>query len=316
MEKDNAKKEATRLFKDATPLLNTPNDLRELALKEGFLFFKSLISKRKLLQLRQEILNILKERQLLDERFPLEEGISDEKAVNQLNRESIVGVGIPNDLYRQIQKLESFHLLAHEPEILSVFKLLFAENPFPHPSKIARIMLPHKVAKATPPHQDFIHIQGSPNTWTTWLPLGDCSRELGGLSILAGSHREGVIDVTDHPGGAGGLESILCGYDYEWVEGDYELGDVILFHSHTVHRALPNQIKNKIRLSCDYRYQPESEPIDKGSLYAHRRVGDEDAWGEIYENWTNESIQYYWKDLKLRISDFDESIRWQKDKIC
>ena len=57
-----------------------------------------------------------------------------------------------------------------------------------------------------PPHQDFIHIQGSPNVWTAWLPLGDCAHDLGGLSLLVGSHKLGVL----------------------------------FFHSHTVHQRLPN----------------------------------------------------------------------------
>ena len=57
-----------------------------------------------------------------------------------------------------------------------------------------------------PPHQDFIHIQGSPNVWTAWLPLGDCAHDLGGLSLLVGSHKVGVLAVS-RALGAGGLRT-------------------------------------------------------------------------------------------------------------
>ena len=65
--------------------------------------------------------------------------------------------------------------------------------------------------------------------------------ELGGLSVLRGSHREKVLDVTTAPG-AGGNESILCGLDYAWVQDHYECGDILTFPSHMVHKALPESM--------------------------------------------------------------------------
>ena len=57
-----------------------------------------------------------------------------------------------------------------------------------------------------------------------------------------------------------------------WVGGDYEIGDAIFFHSHTVHKALPNQSPDRIRLSVDYRYQGGSQPVTEGSLL-HISIG-------------------------------------------
>ncbi len=310
---DADKRAPSKSFEDATALLSDPAALRLKAQTNGYLFFKGLLPKQKVLSLRTDILGILQRRGWLDSSQPLTEGIADLDAVNGLSSEETNwnGVGVPMDVYREVQKLESFHALAHEPRLLQMYETLFGRKPFPHPRNIGRIMLPHSGLNVTPAHQDFLHIQGAEETWTCWAPLGDCPQQLGGLMILEGSHRAGLLGVTQAPG-AGGLESILCGLGYEWVAGDYETGDVVTFHSHTVHKAQPNATRNRVRLSCDFRYQPIDQPIEERSLLPH---GPYD-WNDLYEGWHREDLKYYWKTFQLARSPWDESIRWQKDKIC
>ena len=172
-------------------------------------------------------------------------------------------------------------------------------------------MLPHRELAPTPSHQDYLHIQGAEQTWTCWVPLGDIPQSLGGLAMLKGSHQSGLLGVTNAPG-AGGLETILCGLDYEWQGCDFTAGDILTFHSHTVHKSLPNQHPDLIRLSCDFRYQPIHEPIEQASLMPHGTFN----WEELYEGWTNPELQYYWRDRTFEMTTFDDSIRWQKEKIC
>lgn len=307
---DNADKAATRRFADATPLLANPDELAAQAERDGYLFFRGLLPEKPLLTIRRQMLEILQRWDLLDKDADLMEGLADERAADRHAFDPARGSdGIHENLYFEIQKLELFHKAAHEPALLNVFRSLFRTETFPHPKTIARIVLPG--SKPTPPHQDFIHNQGTPNTWTAWFPLGDCPRELGGISVLEGSHHSGIIHVAAQEG-AGGLESILCGMDLEWAEGDYRLGDVILFDSRTVHKALPQTVGNRIRLSCDFRYQPAHEPLDPKSLLSHGRY----EWEKIYAGWTDTALQYYWKNCELKFSVWDESIRWQKEKIC
>lgn len=312
---DNAQKTATKQFADCTALLDNPPALRERADQGGYLFFRNLLNPDKLLPVRHRMMLILQEAGLLDKRHHPDEGIADYEAVNNLPLETVAGLGVPWNVLEQLQKLESFHMLAHEPALLRVMSMLLGEKVFPHPRNIVRIVTPHKAVKATPPHQDFLHIQGDARTWTVWFPLGDCPRTLGGLSVLEGSHRQGLFGVTELYGAAGGLESILCGLDLEWVDGDYGAGDVLMFHSHTVHRALPCQEGNRIRLSCDFRFQSANVPIDRYSLLPHGR-GNPFSWDTIYEGWTNEALKYYWHQYALTYTDYDESIRWQKEKLC
>ncbi|ANE45341.1 hypothetical protein SY83_02210 [Paenibacillus swuensis] len=310
---DNDKKPISSELTDATPLLNDPQALQAQAKQDGVLFFRGLLDRQAVLDVRKAILDILDEYDLLDRSRPLMEGSADPDQVHRYTAEEIAwnGVGVPLDIYHRVQKLESFHALAHSPALISLYTNLFGAEPFVHPRHIGRIMLPHKDQKPTPSHQDYLHIQGTEHTWTCWAPLGDVPRELGGLAMLKGSQQSGLLGVTAAPG-AGGLESILCGLDYEWQTCEYQAGDVITFHSHTVHKSMPNQIPGRVRLSCDFRYQPAHEPIESASLLPHGPF----AWDELYEGWTRSELMHYWNKMNFDYTTFDESIRWQKDKIC
>jgi len=311
---DPAEREPTKTFQDASPYLNDPDALREKAEKDGYLFIKGLVPVDTVMGLRKDILEILDRRGFLNKNRPLLEGICDLDAIHdQLTEEEVNfnGVGVPEDVYREVQKLESFHALAHEPKLLRLYEALFEEKPFPHPRHIARIMMPHRNLKKTPTHQDFLHIQGSEQTWTCWMPLGDAPRQMGALAILEGSHKAGLLGVTKAQG-AGELESILCGLGYEWVAGDYGAGDLVTFNSLTVHKALSNQLPDKIRLSADMRFQPIGAPIQGNSFYPHGPY----EWEDLYEGWQREEFKYYWKNIDFTLTPFDESIRWQKEKIC
>jgi len=47
-----------------------------------------------------------------------------------------------------------------------------------------------------------------------------------------------------------------------WATGDLMPGDAILFHCMTIHRAFDNRSASRIRLSVDFRYQPQSDPVN------------------------------------------------------
>lgn len=307
---NNALKTPGKGFTDAMPLLSDPEALRGMADRDGYLFFRGLLPKERVLGLRQQIFQVLREKDLLAEGATGDAGATDMEAVNRLAFNS-VSFGIPDELYLEIQQLEEFHAIAQDPALLQAYGALFGEAAFPHPRNICRVVLPHRNAVPTPPHQDFLHIQGTPVTWTCWFPLGDCPKALGGLAMLEGSHRLGVLHVAEH-GGAGGLETLLCGYDLDWAYDDYAAGDVIIFHSQTVHKAMPNLVGNQIRLSCDFRYQPLSEPIHPSSLQPHGTF----SWEDVYKGWKDERLMYYWRSNQFAYTEWDESILKKRDRIC
>lgn len=302
-------------FIDSTPIIDDPQALRERHNEDGYLFFRGLVARNDILELRRQFMEILNRRGWIDtERGDLLDGCVYLDRTNEIPTEAFgtCGVGVPVDAYREVQKLQAFHALAHHPRLIQIYEALFSSTALVHPRNIGRLMLPRRDASPTPPHQDYIHIQGTKNVRTCWIPLGDCPRDLGGLTVLRGSHKDGVLPVKAAQG-AGGLETWLCNRDYEWIEDDFEAGDVLTFESRTVHKALPNKRGDVVRLSCDYRYQPADEDIEPKSLKVHC---DCLSWDEVYEGWTRDDLKYYWKERQLSLSEWDESLRWQKEHIC
>jgi len=294
-------------YVDSTELLSDPAGLRARAEAEGYLFFKGLLPTEPLLEVRRQILEILDRHGFLDQQAELMEGKVNEEKVAQ----SVPFEGCTEEVYRDVQRLESFHRLSHHPELVKAYEALFNGAVLPHPRNIARVLFPGPQARATPPHQDYPHIQGTHQTWTAWFPLGDCPIELGGLSVLRGSHNNGILDVKEAEG-AGGLECILRGTESAWMRTDFELGDVLTFLSTNVHQGLPNQLGGIARISCDFRYQPMNEPIEEKSLQPHCLLQE---WDEIYKGWENTDLQYYWEKNQLEKAPWDDSIRGAKPSV-
>jgi ectoine hydroxylase-related dioxygenase (phytanoyl-CoA dioxygenase family) len=271
--------------------LDQPEKLREQAQQDGYLFFRGLIDTDSIYSLRQDFLEICHRHGWAQGGEALMDGI-------RTGGPFMEGDDGYVPVLDEFQSMESFHAFAHHPAILDMCDKLFGEKTLVHPRNIGRIMFPENTKYTTPAHQDYIHIRGTEETYTAWIPLGPCLTELGGLSILSGSHRSGIYPVKP-AFGAGGL-----GIDTEpleadglyWVAGDYEIGDALFFHSHAVHKALPNQSPDRIRLSVDYRYQGSSQPVTEGSLLPHfNRM----AWDEIYTDWKSTQYQYYWNAFDL-----------------
>ena len=299
-------------FYDATPLLDDPVALRSRAEQDGYLFFKHFLPVEPLLELRRQMLEICAQRGWLASNSNLMDGVIDEEAINRVPLEEMrTDVGVSNEAYRAVQKLELFHTLPHHPKLLSLYRNLFGKEVLPHPRHIARMITSHRGVFPTPPHQDYIHIQGAQQTWTCWFPLGNCPREMGSLTALRGSHHQGVVAVAPAKG-AGGLAAILCPHEIDWVEGDFELGDILTFTSCTVHRALRSQHRDRIRLSCDIRYQALDDKIHDASLKPHGNY----TWEELYQGWNNPDVQYYWNKHNLHMSAWDSGLHWQKERIC
>jgi hypothetical protein len=155
-----------------------------------------------------------------------------------------------------------------------------------------------------------VHIQGTPETYTAWIPLGDCPLEQGSLQVAAGSHRDGVREFRV-ANGSGGLEVVdpLAG---RWRASPFEAGDVLIFHSLTVHKGLPN-LSNRLRQSMDARYQRVSEPVSQLSLSPYAGLF---AWEEVYAGWTSTAYQHYWRRLPITMGEFDTRYYERRDAIA
>ena len=205
-------------FNVSNELLDQPEKLQEQARQDGYLFFRGLIDADAIYNLRQDFLGICHRHGWAQGGEALMDGI-------RTGGPYMEGDDGYWPVLDEFQSLESFHAFAHHPAILDVCDKLCGEKTLVHPRNIGRIMFPENTKYTTPAHQDFIHIRGTEETYTGWIPLGACPKDMGGLTILSGSHRGGIYPVKP-AFGAGGL-----GIDTEpmeadglyWVAGDLKL---------------------------------------------------------------------------------------------
>jgi ectoine hydroxylase-related dioxygenase (phytanoyl-CoA dioxygenase family) len=275
--------------------LGAAQELRRRVDADGYLFFRRLIDPQQIRSLRVAMLKACQSEGWLKAGSNVDDGVAD------LSRSCMEPQPEYFRVVNQVQKLEALHRLVHDPAILGVIGTLVGETVLPHGSRIPRIMFPQNILHTSPPHQDYIHIQGTPETFTCWMPIGDCPTRLGGLKVLAGSHKAGVYDYHA-AGGAGALGVAPEQLRGEWVSADYAMGDAIIFHSMCVHGALPNLTPDRLRFSVDFRYQGVSQPIVASQL---NPFGPKLTWEEIYADWTSTDLQYYWKNYDLHFADRD-----------
>jgi len=299
-------------FLDSTPLLHDAQALQARVAEEGYLFFKQLLSADEVLAARADVISTLQPFGWFSDEQDEIGGLLDVEALNRLPANQMrLDIGVSTEAYHAVQKIESFHRLPHHPRLIALYETLFGSEVLVHPRHIMRLVTPHPEMVPTPRHQDFPLIRGSSQFWTCWFPLGPCPQEQGSLTVLRASNRLGYVPF-ESASGAGGLAAQLCPGEVDWVGGDFEAGDVLTFPCYTIHRALPDQVKNRIRISMDVRYQPAHEPVEEGSLRPHCEL----KWEEIYANWHSDELQYYWQKQALEVVGRDHSFPEPERRIC
>ncbi|MEQ7126114.1 phytanoyl-CoA dioxygenase family protein [Actinopolymorpha sp. B11F2] len=142
--------------------------------------------------------------------------------------------------------------------------------------------------RGTPPHGDSVFMnRGTPRLLTAWVPLGDVDLRLGGLIVLERSHRVDRLRRDYHTrdvdtycendeestatARAGAWEwngyispdpvQLRDDLGLRWLTAEFAMGDLVTFPMYTLHGSLDNT-SDRLRLSCDIRYQRASEPAD------------------------------------------------------
>jgi hypothetical protein len=200
--------------------------------------------------------------------------------------------------YQQVFNLESFHAIPHHPALRGAMEMLVGDQVLVHPKPIGRLIFPNCERLVTHAHQDYEFMGGDTEFFTVWIPLHDCPIEVGPLKILEGSHRFGIqkherenLHVPEIP-----IEEAAGS---EWVGGHVHAGDVLLFHSLTVHAASPN-LSERLRVSLDCRFQDSRRVLNPSNLVFGGESGK--SWEKTYARWTSDELKFYWKRIPLNLS--------------
>ena len=259
----------------STDIVHDPLLLRERLDRDGYLYLPGVLDASLVNDTREILLTQLYDLGLVDRNGPVSEGRAalpwHAQSLHQLAKAnpplwSVLYDGIMLELYEKILGTEVRHF---------DFTWLRAIGP----------------GQGTAPHCDSVYMgRGTRRLFTSWTPLMEIPLNIGGLILIPGSHqvssldgyRTGDVDTVcsnrPHPApkdvhgwvgpaGDGKLTDdpveLQRRLGMPWITAEcYRPGDVVIFNIATIHGSLDNQT-NRIRLSCDSRYQPASEPIDE-----------------------------------------------------
>ena len=247
---------------------------------DGYLYLPGLLNRDTLLDARRKMLESLAKMDFVNLDYPLMDGVAKrEEAVSALGMK---GLSKNNQPLRQA--------LFDGPMI--AFYERFLGGPIrPLDFTWHRVKTPG-IETATSPHYDIVFMgRGTKKLYTSWTPLGNVPKQMGGLMILENSHRQeeikatyGQIDVdvycTNAPDadeiesgrkrwhhaavGQFAEDAVAVGQELKsrWLTTDYQLGDLLVFSMYTMHASMDN-LTNRLRLSTDTRYQLAAEPVDE-----------------------------------------------------
>ena len=281
---------------DSSDLLGDPEALKARMDEQGYLYFQQLVDEVRIGALRREMLAVLAEHRWI-------------AGGDQRDRGRVVGPAVREgddeffEAYDAIQKLESFHTLAHDDALMTAMRAVLGDTAFPHPLKVARLMFPSEPMVTTPPHQDSLNNQGTPSLTAAWMPVGAARCGAAPWRSFAGQIASAFFrsNSTSDQAIAKPLVPPEMHEQLTWVTTDMCAGDVLLFGALTVHASLHNTTR-EIRLSVDFRYQREGEELTDLVLEPHF---GRFSWDEIYAGWATEEHQYYWRNLDYRMVRFD-----------
>ncbi|MGH3097965.1 MAG: phytanoyl-CoA dioxygenase family protein [Streptosporangiales bacterium] len=175
-------------------------------------------------------------------------------------------------LFREIVPGRTYERFCTQPSIRDWYGWLLGGDTFLHRRRIIRCNRPGEsgIGTATQAHYDLVYIrEGTDRVLSSWIPLGDCPMERGGLVYLEASHhrvlREERLGLLPRPAASitANLPALADQYDSRWLTADYAAGDMVVHSAYTVHAALDNVDRGGVmRLSTDIRYQCAHQPID------------------------------------------------------
>lgn len=262
---------------DSTNDIKNYKKLRSRLKRDGYLLIRNFISFKEANSLKNEInINLW--------------GSSNKAFTGAVDQDPRYGSN-----YSKAYSLECIHKLWHKKKIINFFKNIFDSKVFMHPKIVLRNSYKNTF---TPAHQDWPQVQGSKNTLGIWIALNEVKKSSGVLEIAESSHKSGIRNHIPNKI-TGGLS--LNDKKFKWLSTEMQPGDAIIFTCLTVHKTSKNK-SDIVRQSLDARFQPLNESICKESLEPFIQ----ESWKNIYSNWKEKKLFWYWKDYNLTLEKFDD----------
>lgn len=259
----NSAPERLGTLQNSSSILDNPKLLQQRMAEEGYLFFRGLVDRDKVLRARKEILLKYAVVGEID-------GINHDVMDSILQEQSFIGNVNLIAFTESIRRGIAYEELTQDNAIMNVYEKLLGGKVRTFDFKWPRFVRP---GEGTGIHSDNIYVTGgTKNVWTTWIPIGDVALDEGPIVLLEKSHKSKKLEKywgkdadKDHVGWLSenplGVQKSIGG---RWLTNDFQAGDILCFDVRLVHASLDNRSTvNRCRLTSDTRYQLASEPKDK-----------------------------------------------------
>lgn len=234
----------------------------------GYLVIRNFFNKEEIAQLRRDVKKVfaLQIGSRANIKVDIDDDVAFEKAMFrffELDLETFMNCG------KQVQQLISLHRIGTDARITAVLQDLGLDFPIisVRPSMLfnSRHLAKKEEYWRLGAHQDWRSSQGSLDAVTVWFPLVRSDAAIGALQVIPGTHKLGLLDSE-----AVSYYGKLIGdfKDDEFIQLEFEVGDVLFFNSFLVHRSGTN-VTESIRWSVQLRYNNVTEPtfVDRGFPY-------------------------------------------------
>ena len=240
------------------------SDLKSALEKDGYLFLRNIVDKKIIGNARHDIFKKLNEVDELSN--PFNEGIASGRSI----RDKLF-----NDrgqFWENISSTKSLRTVTNGKALENIFTRIFET-----PSIGFDFIFLRAVAggKFTHMHCDAgFFTRKTQKILTCWLVFTEVTLDRGPLFIIEGSHKFWDIqekyngfDVDIHKNKKATIDIHPVEFakkrNTKILTAEFKPGDALIFGMYTVHGTFENHAKdNKIRLTCDIRFQPKNEPKD------------------------------------------------------
>ena len=248
-----------------TSLINkTDEQLRNSLNYDGYLLLRDVIDKNDITKARNDVFEKLNNVGELTD--PFTEGISSGRSRrDELHKDR----GI---FWEDVSNTESLRKITNGNTLQSVFSRIFGTSSIGFDFIFLRAV---SGGKFTHMHCDAgFFTRKTQKVLTCWLVFTDITIDKGPLFIIEGSHKFSDIkdkytgfDVDIHKHMKATIDTNPIAFAQErnskLLTAQFHPGDALIFGMYTVHGTFENYAKdNKIRLSCDIRFQPKNELRD------------------------------------------------------
>jgi ectoine hydroxylase-related dioxygenase (phytanoyl-CoA dioxygenase family) len=249
---------------DSASLLDNPTALRARLAEDGYLYLKCVVDKEAIMAARQEVFERLVK--VGEIREPAIDGIA---TGDSRRKELEPDLGA---FWRSVSEGRKLRAASNGRDMQRIMSLIFGE---PARNQDYIFLRAGAQGRATGLHFDYpFFTRAHDKVCTVWMPIGDVTVEDGPVVVVEGSNRYRDLidpmigfdiskDNTRKADFGADAISFAQSRGTRLLTQNFEAGDIALFGMYTAHGSLDNHSPiNRVRLSCDLRWQPASLPLD------------------------------------------------------